>query len=71
MIMDKLVNGIILTPVIEDITDIDPDYPTTDELNNMDSFLSHYTRFADKINGRLLPSDTTALYAVYIHTTWD
>lgn len=50
----------------EDYEDIDPNYPTTEELDNMDSFLSHYTGFVDKINGRLSQSDTIALYAVYI-----
>ena len=56
---------------IEDFANIEPNYPTTDELDNMDSFLSHYTGFVDKINGRLSPSDTIALYAVYISTTRD
>ena len=56
---------------IEDFGDIDPNYPTSDELDNMDSFLSHYTGFVDKINGRLSTTDTIALYAVYINTTRD
>ena len=55
----------------EDINDIDPNYPTTDERDLMDSFLSHYTGFVDKIDGRLSPSDTIALYAVYIDVTRD
>ena len=55
----------------EDFKDIEPNYPTTDELDNMDSFLSHYTGFVDKINGRLSTTDTITLYAVYINTTRD
>ena len=53
----------------EDIEDIDPNYPPVDELHLMDIFLSNYTGFVDKINGRLSPSDTIALYAVYIDVT--
>jgi hypothetical protein len=55
----------------EDINDIDPNYPTTDELDNMDSFLSHYTGFVDKVNGCLTGTDTIALYAVYINARRD
>lgn len=59
------------TGYTEDFTDIDPNYPTTDELDNMDSFLSHYTGFKDKVDGCLSPSDTIALYAVYINARRD
>jgi hypothetical protein len=53
----------------EDFEDIDPNYPTADELDNMDSFLSHYKGFADKIEGLgLTTSNIIALYAVYINT---
>jgi hypothetical protein len=53
----------------EDLDDIDPNYPTTDELDNMDAFLSHYRGFVDKIEGLgLATSNIIALYAVYINT---
>ena len=58
-----------LTDYTEDMQDIDPYYPTTDELDNMDSFLSHYRGFVDRIDGYFSPTDTIALYAVYMNTT--
>lgn len=60
-----------LTDYTDDIEDIDTSYPTTKELDNMDSFLSHYTGFVDKVDGRLTDTDTIALYAVYINARRD
>ena len=52
----------------EDFEDINLNYPTTDDLDNMDVFLSHYLSFVNKVDERFVDTDPIALYTVYLNT---